>query len=85
MNKRKRLAGCIVTVAAALALGFLVGGAASRDASARAGVRRSAPPQAFLSGSERALPVLMEISTTLKRIDQRLARIERAVAGQGKP
>ena len=31
----------------------------------------------FLSGSERSLPVLEEISATMKRIDERLARLEK--------
>lgn len=37
------------------------------------------PAQAFESGSERSLPVLREILTTLKRMDQRLQRIETKV------
>ena len=31
----------------------------------------------FLAGSERSLPVLEEISATMKRIDERLARLEK--------
>lgn len=48
-------------------------------------VRRSAPRQHFLAGSERALPVLQEISQTLKQIDARLSRIEKIAAAAAEP
>ncbi|MHB8900782.1 MAG: hypothetical protein ACYC6Y_18685 [Thermoguttaceae bacterium] len=38
------------------------------------------PPGHFLAGGERALPVLEEISATLKRIDERLDRLEKLAA-----
>jgi hypothetical protein len=42
-----------------------------------ADVRQSPPRAAFLSGGERSEKVLVEISETLKRIDQRLERLEK--------
>ena len=42
-------------------------------------VRPTSSPQYFKSGSERSLPVLVEIKETLERIDSRLQRIEEAV------
>jgi hypothetical protein len=42
-------------------------------------VRSTTSPQYFKSGSERSLPVLLEIRDSLKRIDSRLQRIEQAV------
>lgn len=35
------------------------------------------PPGHFLAGGERSVPILEEISATLKRMDQRLARLEK--------
>ncbi len=35
------------------------------------------PPGHFLAGGERSVPVLEEISATLKRMDERLARLEK--------
>jgi hypothetical protein len=52
---------------------------------ARASVRESPPRQAFLAGGERSLPILQEISGTLKQIDERLARIEKTLAAAAKP
>lgn len=43
-------------------------------------VRKGTPRTHFLSGGERAVPILLEISDTLKRIDSRLARIEETIA-----
>jgi len=45
---------------------------------ARAGVTKAPPKESFLAGSERSIPILNEISATLKRIDARLARLEEA-------
>lgn len=47
---------------------------------ALADVEKNNPPQHFLSGDERAELVLRDILTVLKRMDQRLERLER-VAG----
>jgi hypothetical protein len=46
---------------------------------ARAEIREQAAPQAFLSGAARSETTLREIADTLKRIDTRLERLERAV------
>ena len=59
--------------------GFWAGGAFHPETAAKAGVRKTPPREAFLAGSERALSVLQDISETLKRIDARLMRIEKAV------
>lgn len=45
---------------------------------ARAEVRITTPQEQFKSGGERSETVLIEISATLKRIDARLERIEKA-------
>lgn len=42
-------------------------------------IRESPPREAFLSGGARSEIVLREISETLKRIDLRLERFERAI------
>jgi hypothetical protein len=59
--------------------GFWVGAASDPESPAQAGVRETPPRKAFLAGSERSLPILQEISDTLKQIDGRLMRIEKAV------
>jgi hypothetical protein len=57
------------------------GGASAAGSAARSALgRKTTPQEPFLAGSERALPVLLEISATLKRIDDRLARIEKTLA-----
>ncbi len=68
-----------VYLAMAILVAFGVGTSLQPRAAVRAGVREAAPQQHFLAGGERAVPVLMEISETLKRIDTRLARIENTV------
>jgi hypothetical protein len=70
---------------AVTAVGFLAGTARHGQSPLQAQGRRSAPREAFLSGSERALPVLMEISATLKRIEERLAKIEQSVTNRDEP
>lgn len=57
-------------------------------APANPSVHRSAPPEAFKSGSQLSVPVLREMAQTLQRIDGRLQRIEQAVlkaAADGQP
>ena len=46
----------------------------------RAGVREITPRESFLAGDQRSLPILQDISATLRQIDARLAKIEKAVA-----
>jgi hypothetical protein len=74
-------------VAAALALGvaMFAAGLSLREApSARADVTGESPRQQFMAGGERSEVVLREISATLKRIDARLERIERAALDAAK-
>lgn len=63
-----------VMLAATLQLGGRI------DKHAEAGIRSGDKKEErhFKSGGERSEAILVEISTTLKRIDQRLARIESA-------
>jgi len=82
MKKTTRNAGRMAAVALTLALAFLAGTVCEPRTSA--GVRQSAPREAFLSGGERSVPLLVEISATLKRIDNRLARLEKLMAADGK-
>jgi hypothetical protein len=67
-----------------LLLGFIVGAGVGSamlvPALSEADVRQSPPRAAFLSGGERSEKVLVEISETLKRIDQRLERLEKHVS-----
>lgn len=60
--------------------GYCVGTAFHPETSARAWEGDTPPRQAFLAGSERALPILQDISKTLKQIDARLEKIEKAAA-----
>ncbi len=50
------------------------------QAAVTAEVRQGPRRAAFMAGSERAVPVLEEISATLKQIDARLARFEKILA-----
>jgi|GEM_PF-6726081 len=77
------------TLGCALA-GALLGGtlwlflpAAAPDA--RAEGRAQPTPRAFLSGGERSEIILREIAETLRRIDGRLERLEKAVFEAGDP
>ncbi len=57
-----------------------LGGNSSRlSTTAQGDVRESPIPRTFLSGGERSEAVLKEMAETLKRIDQRLERFERAL------
>ena len=55
----------------------LLGALCGRPPAGQSRVPADAPVGHFLSGSERSLPVLEEISATLKRIDERLERLEK--------
>ena len=57
-------------------LAVLIGALCGRPPAGRIRTSSDADAGHFLSGSERSLPVLQEISATMKRIDERLARIE---------
>ena len=43
------------------------------------------PAGHFMAGGERAVPVLEEISATLKRVDERLARLEKIAMQAAEP
>jgi len=60
-------------IVGAVSLGALCGRPPAGQSRSSADV----PAGHFLSGSERSLPVLEEISATMKRIDERLARLEK--------
>ena len=70
---------------AAILLGsFWAGTCFPPQPAATAEARKGATTQHFLSGSERSIPILQEISGTLKRIEARLSRIEQTVAAAAK-
>lgn len=74
--------GCLV--AAALLAGTVCLGLPSSIPDARAQGRSPPAPRAFLSGGERSEIILREIAETLRRIDARLERLEKAVF-EGEP
>ncbi|MFN0195855.1 MAG: hypothetical protein ACKVT0_03875 [Planctomycetaceae bacterium] len=59
-----------------LASGFIAGVVYQDQDSARADVRKGAPREAFLAGSERSEPHLKEISETLLRIEKQIGNVE---------
>jgi len=61
----------------ALVTAGLVVGAACRDTAVHADIRRAAAPPAFNSGAQRSEAHLASIAGTLKKIDERLARLEK--------
>lgn len=66
----------------------LIGALCGRPPAGQSRAKSDVPSGHFLSGAERSLPVLEEISATMKRIDERLARLEKialqAVESDGK-
>jgi len=77
MNERSPMITRIACLALLVAGAFCAGAWISTQPAARAGVRETTSREHFLAGSERSLPVLEDISETLKQIDDRLARIEK--------
>jgi hypothetical protein len=75
-RRLRRLAAVGIIVLGA----YLAGSLLRPPRAANADVRHSPPRQAFLAGGERAVPILQDIAATLKRIDDRLARLEKTVA-----
>ena len=61
----------------AMALGVVLMASLSSWAGAQAGGRKKTPATPHLSGAERSLIVLKEISAKLTRIEGRLERLER--------
>ena len=65
---------------AVAALGMLLAGNVSRlSTTAQGDVRETPVPRTFLSGGERSEAVLKEMAETLKHIDARLERFEKAL------
>lgn len=72
--------GWLGTLALAVTLLTVTVLGAWQRGAARADVRKAAPQRSFQSGGARSTVVLQEIATTLRRIDARLERIDRAAA-----
>ena len=84
MSSNKPKSGRIGILVLLMLLAFWTGTYFRAEPKASAGVRSAAAPGHFLSGSERSLPILTEISTTLKQIDARLAKIEKVALASAK-
>ena len=61
-----------------VSIGIALGSVATRPSTAWGEVRTPTLPQHFKSGDQLSLPLLQEISATLRQIDARLARLEAA-------
>jgi hypothetical protein len=59
-----------------IAAGAIAGANMTTTQEAQAEVTGRAEPQAFQSGGQQSVPILREISGTLRQIDSRLARLE---------
>lgn len=59
--------------------------AVPRVSTLQAEIHEQPRPQAFLSGAERSEAVLKEIAETLRRIDGRLERLEKAIYADQPP
>ncbi|MBN2477596.1 MAG: hypothetical protein JXB62_23515 [Pirellulales bacterium] len=79
MTRIQRKAGPVLATAAILLGGFLLGGYLHTQPDANAGVRETTSREHFLAGSERSLPVLKDISLTLRQIEAHLAKIETTI------
>jgi transposase len=77
--KRPSRPGWALGAAMAVALVLLVAFALRWPSAVQGEIRESARPEAFLSGGARSEIVLKEIHETLRRIDARLERFERAL------
>jgi len=80
MNRTGRRLRRLAAVGIIVSGAYLAGSLFRAPPEANADVRRSPQRQAFLAGGERAVPILQDIAATLKRIDDRLARLEKTVA-----
>jgi hypothetical protein len=63
---------------ALIALGIVLGSASIRPSTAWGEIRMQPPAEHFKSGDQLSVPLLQEISATLRQIDARLARLEAA-------
>jgi len=75
-TKVRRLFAALAALLAG-AMIFAAGVAWSPQGATPAEVHRGPKREAFLSGSERSIPILEDIAATLHRIDTRLAHIEK--------
>ncbi len=80
MRHFRRGAGLILVAM----LGYVAGTVSHQPSAVSAGVRNSKNRAAFEGGGERSARILIEISSTLKRIDRRLERIEKTVTSKPK-
>jgi len=70
----------LIALAAVAVVSYLAGVASHQSNLARADVTVGPVPKSFESGGARTIPILTDISTTLKSIDQRVARLEKLAA-----
>ncbi len=80
MAKTRLARGRIVCLMLLVLGAFCAGTAFQPSPAVRAGVRQTTSKEHFLAGGERSVPVLKEIAKTLRQIDTRLAKIEKALA-----
>lgn len=71
----------LAVLAVGIILGWISAGVLSTP-NLHADERRKNPPVAFKSGGERSAEILEKISKQITTLDERLARIETAVAGK---
>lgn len=81
MKTGKSILSPLLLFVAGLVIGWATS-AAEPLPSVSAQDRREQPPKAFLSGGERSAEILKQISKQITTMDNRLARIETAVAGR---
>ena len=71
-------------IVALLGVGFWAGASFRPQSAITAETKRGTKQQQFLSGAERSLPILQEMSDTLKRMEACLLRIEKMEAAAAK-
>ncbi len=74
--RSRRWIGLLLALVAG-AVVFAAGVAWAPQGATPAEVRRGPQREAFLSGGERSVPILEEIAATVRRIDTRLAHLEK--------
>jgi len=80
---RRRWLGLLAALLAG-AVVFAASVAWAPQGASPAEVRRGPKREAFLSGSERSVPILEDIAATLHRMDTRLAKIEKLLEQSAK-
>ena len=63
-----------------IGLGYVVGVSSQPSLVLQADIRKTPPRPAFQSGSERSEPIMRDLSSTLKRIEASVARIDKTIA-----